>query len=199
MSPQMNISLFKPLLRSTARLFPSSEFPRASHLTKHCQMVPPPPSTGTTVRKAHVDHGETISWWAWEAAGIKGEGCEGPNAAASFAPFPSARIRACPIRPSTAKWFSLSPQWGPRCAKRTLTMGKPFRGGLGKPLGLRVRGVKVRMWLRLSRLFPPREFARATDSTKRCQMVLPLPKGEGRGEGGCFTEFSPFGSWRGGA
>jgi len=31
--------------------------------------------------------------------------------------------------------FSLSPQRGPRCAKRTSLMGKPNRGGLGKPLG----------------------------------------------------------------
>ena len=30
---------------------------------------------------------------------------------------------------------SLSPQRGPRCAKRTSLMRKPNRGGLGKPLG----------------------------------------------------------------
>ena len=45
-------------------------------------IVPPLPSTGTTVREAHVSCGETISWRAWEAIGQregKGNG-RTPNA-----------------------------------------------------------------------------------------------------------------------
>jgi hypothetical protein len=41
----------------------------------------PLPSTGTTVREAHVSYGETKSWRAWEAIGL-GEGWKGSRSAA---------------------------------------------------------------------------------------------------------------------